>query len=247
MTVPVWLNPDEPENFPALDNALQEPNGLLAVGGDLSPQRLLAAYRQGIFPWYSKGQPILWWSPDPRAILIQTNARITRSLAKTLRQNRFHITIDTVFSDVMHSCAAPRATQTGTWITEEMCFAYQKLHTMGYAHSIECWLDKRLVGGLYGIALGQVFFGESMFSTESNASKVAFVHLLAHLIHWGFQLVDCQVESPHVMSLGAITIPRAQFRTELDRLCLLPGKPDKWQADSVLQATLCKTGYLSEA
>jgi len=218
MTQIPWLDP-EVIDFPSPKMALDNPNGLLAAGGDLSVQRLLQAYRQGIFPWYEKGQPILWWSPSPRAVLMPDQLHTSRSLRKTLRQGAFTVTADTVFREVMTACADTRQLSphqdTGTWITAEMIKAYCELHRRGIAHSIEAWQGDRLVGGLYGLALGKVFFGESMFSRVSNASKVAFVHLVQQLSQWGYQVIDCQVSSQHLTSLGVQEIPRAHFQTLL--------------------------------
>ena len=210
---PVWLdnNPDNID-FPHPDLALTEPNGLLAVGGDLSPQRIINAYLNGIFPWYSAGEPILWWSPDPRAVLFPDKLHVSRSLKKTIRKNIYNTTVDQAFEQVINHCAqTPRKDQDGTWITDEMAQAYLYLHKLGFAHSAECWLDGKLVGGLYGLALGRVFFGESMFSHCSNASKVAFVHLLDELKKADYALIDCQVTTDHLLSLGAEEIPRNQF------------------------------------
>jgi len=217
---PYWIPRDAPPDaFPELCFALSEPNGLLAAGGDLEPQRLLVAYRRGIFPWFSEGQPVLWWSPDPRAVLLPQEIKVSRSLRKTLRRGIFQITQDTAFGDVIRGCASPRPNDMGTWITEEMVEAYCRLHSMGYAHSVECWHEGELVGGLYGVALGQVFFGESMFSRMSDASKVALVRLR----ELGFELIDCQVPNDHLASLGAREIPREDFTRLLDRWCVAPG------------------------
>lgn len=201
--------------FPPSSYALKEPNGLLAVGGDLSPSRLLQAYRQGIFPWYEEGQPILWWTPDPRMVLFPDECHLSRSLQKLLRQNRFHLTADRVFPEVIDNCAAPRGGIPGTWITPEMRAAYIALHETGYAHSIEVWEADELVGGLYGVAQGAIFFGESMFSRRPNTSKVAFASLAQTLHHWGYRLLDCQVASPHLFSLGAREISRTEFEAIL--------------------------------
>ena len=206
----IWLDNDSLA-FPPLETALDDPNGLLAAGGNLSSQRLLAAYRLGIFPWFEEGQPLLWWSPDPRSVLFPQDLHISRSLRKTLRCNRFTITADRDFEAVIRGCAEQREYALGTWITEDMVKAYLKLFEMGYAHSIEVWQNNRLMGGLYGIALGKVFFGESMFSRETDASKVAFVYLVRQLESWGFQLIDCQVQSQHLTRLGATAISRQQF------------------------------------
>lgn len=221
---PYWLEPDtDPAQFPDPAFALEEPNGLLAVGGDLSPARLLNAYRQGIFPWYSQGEPILWWSPDPRTVLLPAQLHLSRSLRKTLRRHPFRITLDSAFARVMDECSESRrlkdGSQSGTWISDEMKAAYGALHRIGFAHSVECWQGEELVGGLYGVSMGKVFFGESMFSRRTDASKVGFAHLVRQLIDWEFALIDCQVYSTHLASLGAIDIPREQFLTLLDEHC----------------------------
>ena len=214
-----WLPPDDPDApFPSVTTALRDPDGLLAAGGDLAPDRLLRAYRNGIFPWYSTGEPILWWSPDPRAVLFPEQLRISRRLARTLRQDRFRISYDTCFERVVNACAAPRADSRGTWITTEMMAAYTHLHALGHAHAIEVWQEQRLVGGLYGIALGRVFFGESMFSSVRDASKVALAYLCARLRRHGFGLLDCQVVSGHLLRMGAEQLPRARFLALLDSL-----------------------------
>jgi len=218
MGPPFILNPHHIE-FPSPHLALQEPDGLLAVGGDLHPDRLLAAYKQGIFPWFSDDQPILWWSPNPRCILLPEQLAISRSMKKVLKRGEYQTTIDQAFSEVMRRCAAPRDNQDGTWITQEMYRAYNQLHREGHAHSAECWWRGELVGGLYGIAIGQVFFGESMFSQRSNASKAAFITLVQQLISWGYQLIDCQVHTDHLESMGAIEIPRDVFLQKLNQLC----------------------------
>jgi len=210
---PIWLDQD-PDNieFPNPRYALTEPDGLLAVGGDLSPQRIINAYLNGIFPWYSEGQPILWWSPNPRAVLFPEKLHVSKSLKKTIRQAVFTTTIDAAFEEVIHFCASTsRNDQDGTWITNDIEQAYITLHKAGIAHSAECWSQGKLVGGLYGLALGKVFFGESMFSHQSNASKVAFVHLLDELKKANYALIDCQVTTEHLLSLGAEEIPRDQF------------------------------------
>jgi leucyl/phenylalanyl-tRNA---protein transferase len=194
-----------------VERALDEPDGLLAAGGDLSPRRLIAAYRRGVFPWYSAGQPILWWSPDPRAVLLPAEFRCSRSLRKTLRNRGFEHEVDRAFEAVIAACAAPRDRHFGTWITPEMQAAYVELHRQGYAHSVETWLDGRLVGGLYGLRLGGVFFGESMFSLERDASKAALAHLVARCQRAGIVLIDCQLASRHLASLGSRCIPRARF------------------------------------
>ncbi len=227
---PFWIAPrDTSDFFPDISLALDEPDGLLAVGGDLCPPRLLAAYRQGIFPWYNHGQPILWWSPNPRTVLFPHKLHVSRSLRKTLRQRRFEVTADTAFEAVIEACSAPRENrESGTWITEEMKQAYRHLFELGHAHCVECWLDGKLVGGLYGVGIGHVFFGESMFSRARDASKVAFVQLVQQLEQWGYGLVDCQVHSAHLESLGAETIDREHFRQLLDHWCPQAGHTGRW-------------------
>jgi leucyl/phenylalanyl-tRNA--protein transferase len=227
---PFWLDPaDSSYTFPPTRLALRDPNGLLAVGGDLAPGRLLAAYRHGIFPWYSDDQPILWWTPDPRAVLFPDELKVSRSLRKTLRQGRFEVSLDRGFGEVMRACAEPRSDGLGTWITDDMVEAYARLHSLGHAHSVECWSGGELVGGLYGVAIGRVFFGESMFSRRTDASKVAFVHLVAQLRAWGFGVIDCQVGSKHLASLGAREVRRSEFEALLDRYCEQAGHADQWQ------------------
>jgi leucyl/phenylalanyl-tRNA--protein transferase len=207
-----WLAPDgDREWFPPLDQVLDEPEGLLAAGGDLSISRLLAAYRRGIFPWYSAGQPVLWWSPNPREIMIPSEFRCSRSLGKTLRNRGFEVTFDGDFAAVVDACAARREHSPGTWITPEMRTAYCALHAQGHAHSVEVRLDGALVGGLYGVLLGRVFFGESMFSRERDASKVALARLAERAVVAGVQLIDCQLPTPHLRSLGSKPMPRHEF------------------------------------
>jgi leucyl/phenylalanyl-tRNA--protein transferase len=222
-----WLGPDL--RFPALDTALDEPNGLLAAGGDLSPQRIVAAYRRGIFPWFSPGQPILWWSPDPRMVLPTGEFRVSHSLRKRVRRREFEVRVDTAFAEVIRACAdTPREGQGGTWITAEMCNAYCTLHERGYAHCVESWQDGRLVGGLYGLHLGRVFFGESMFASVTDASKVAMVHLVGLLRARNVPLIDCQQETPHLASMGARPIPRAKFAGQLAQLIHSAEPADPW-------------------
>jgi len=229
---PFWLDPQgDPCTFPAPHLALREPDGLLAVGGDLSPQRLLCAYRIGIFPWYSEGQPILWWTPDPRTVLFPAGLHVSRSLRKWLRQRRYRFSLDTAFATVLEACAAPRADGLGTWLLPEMRAAYQHLHELGFAHSVEVWEDAELIGGLYGLALGGVFFGESMFSRRPNASKVALVHLVRQLEAWGFALLDAQVASDHLFSLGAEEIPRERFMALLDEHADRTARPGPWRLE----------------
>jgi leucyl/phenylalanyl-tRNA---protein transferase len=211
-----WL--DHRHQFPPLQQALLEPNGLLAAGGDLTPARVLAAYRRGIFPWFMPGEPILWWSPDPRMVLYPDELHIHRSLAKVLRNKAYRITFDTAFSQVMAGCAAPRGEQAGTWISPEMVEAYVALHEAGYAHSFECWMDDELVGGLYGMAIGKMFYGESMFAKRADASKIAFVHAVQQLQAQGFALIDCQMYTDHLARFGAREISREQFIGQLEQL-----------------------------
>lgn len=225
---PFWLDPNDHHSvFPDVRLALKEPNGLLAVGGDLSPQRLLAAYRQGIFPWFSEGQPILWWSPDPRSVLVPERLKLSRSLKKTLNNSPLRVTVDRAFTRVVDACAGPRRDSEGTWITDDMFRAYCRLHEQGYAHSVEAWLDGKLVGGLYGVALGRIFFGESMFHTITDASKIAFVHFTRQLQARNFVLIDCQVQTRHLDSLGAELMPRERFIQTLNRSCK-PARPGSW-------------------
>lgn len=224
------LDPLRPEQgFPPLHKALDEPNGLIAIGGCLSPQRIVNAYRHGLFPWFNPGEPILWWSPDPRSVLFPDRLYVSRSLAKTLRKQEFDIRYDSAFAEVVSACAEPRDSQSGTWITEDMKDAYQQLHELGIAHSCEAWQQNELVGGLYGIAIGQVFFGESMFHRVTDASKVAFVHLVRQLAYWGYHLIDCQVSSEHLFSLGAEEIPRNEFASRLQHLCNFRPAQEAWR------------------
>jgi leucyl/phenylalanyl-tRNA--protein transferase len=227
-----WLGARDP--FPPVEYALRDPNGLLAAGADLSPLRLLDAYRQGIFPWYSDGDPVLWWSPDPRMVLFLDELRVTRSLRRVIRAQRFTITMDTAFHQVMLGCAAPRADQEGTWITPDILEAYAALSELGYAHSVEAWAGDELAGGLYGVAIGRMFFGESMFARQTDASKVAFAHLVLQLRHWGFEMIDCQMSTAHLASLGAREEPRARFNERLSRLVRLEPIPGPWQVDPAL-------------
>ncbi len=229
MSAPYLLSDDQLDLFPDVELALEEPNGLLAVGGDLSPQRLLAAYKNGIFPWYSDDQPIMWWSPDPRAILKLDDFKISRSLKKTLNKNIFQVSFDTAFNDVIQACSMSRKDGFGTWITEGMMQAYSELHHLGYAHSVECWHEQELVGGLYGLSIGHAFFGESMFSRKSDASKVALAYLVKQLKQWHFDFIDAQVSSEHMVSLGAQDITRRQFMTELQQTLKLSSRIGKWR------------------
>lgn len=226
------LNPRTDDlRFPPVEHA--SPEGLLAVGGDLRPERLLEAYRHGIFPWYNDGDPILWWSPDPRAVLFPGKLHISRSLKRSLRPGLFTVTLDTRFRDVMTHCAGPRPQypEGGTWITEAMLEAYTGLHDLGYAHSVETWKEGKLVGGLYGVALGGAFFAESMFTLVDDASKVALVRLVQQLQAWDFRIIDCQQSSPHVARFGAEEIPRREFLDHLAAALTVPDRRGRWEFD----------------
>jgi len=225
-----WLTPNS--FFPPLEDALVEPNGLLAAGGDLSPERLIEAYCSGIFPWFNENEPILWWSPDPRMVLFPSELRISRSLNKILRNSNYEVRVDSAFSQVIQACAAPRKGQSGTWIHSDMVSAYTELHEMGLAHSVETWVGGELIGGLYGIAQGKMFFGESMFSRIHDASKIAFVHLVKQLEQWNFNMIDCQMRTAHLASFGAREIPRKEFSQRLKELVNYPNQIEKWQFDN---------------
>jgi len=214
-----------------VSRALSEPNGLLAAGADLSPGRLIDAYRQGIFPWYSEDQPLLWWSPDPRMVLFPAELRLTRSLKKRLRRDDYEIRTDTRFEEVMRACAEPRPGQGGTWITDDMVNAYCSVHAQGLAHSVETWIDGELAGGLYGIALGRIFYGESMFTRVTDASKLAFAHLVRQIERWGFGMIDCQMKTPHLATFGAREIPRGEFMRKLQELVNYPAPVGEWRLD----------------
>jgi leucyl/phenylalanyl-tRNA--protein transferase len=224
-----WLHPGD--TFPPVARALREPNGLLAAGGDMSAQHLIEAYRQGIFPWFNPGEPILWWSPDPRMVLFPAELKVSRSLRKTLKKQNYEVRVDTDFCAVIRACAAPREAAGGTWISEEMVAAYTALHEKGLAHSVETWHDGELIGGLYGVALGRMFYGESMFSRATDASKIAFVHLVRQLERWGFGMIDCQMKTAHLATLGAREIPRSEFVQGLSQLIELSHQPGRWQFD----------------
>ena len=225
-----WLERGDP--FPPIERALRNPNGLLAAGADLSVERLLAAYRRGIFPWYSNGQPPRWWSPDPRMVLYCEELKLSRSLAKSIRNKGYEVRIDTAFAEVLRGCAEPRKHERGTWLSADMRVAYSRLHLEGYAHSFETWRAGELVGGLYGVALGRMFFGESMFSRATDASKVALARLVDELKARGFPLVDCQMYTPLLESLGAREIPRRDFLRALASLVNYPEPPMKWNSVS---------------
>ena len=229
--------PDSP--FPPASRALRDPDGLLAAGGDLSPARLLNAYRRGIFPWFNEGDPILWWCPDPRVVFDTARFRLSDRSRRTLRRSGWQLRADTSFAGVMRACAqAPRKGQEGgTWIGPSMLEAYAELHRLGHAHSVEVYAGARLVGGIYGVAIGRMFFGESMFSGESGGSKAALAGLARRLAGWGWPLLDAQVENPHLLSLGARRVPRPEFLACVEELAVLPGRPGPWTADfGVLEA-----------
>jgi leucyl/phenylalanyl-tRNA--protein transferase len=230
-----FLGPADP--FPPVEYALDEPNGLLAAGGGLTVPRLIEAYARGIFPWFSAGDPVLWWSPDPRMVLFSDELRVSRSLARRLRQHTFEVTADRDFAAVLRGCAEPRDHDRGTWLVPQMMRAYERLHEAGLAHSIEVWRDEELVGGLYGVALGHAFFGESMFTRRTDASKVALAYLLAQFRRWRFPFVDCQMSTPHLASLGAREIPRHEFVRLVNRLVRHDGVPGPWRLDADLSAS----------
>jgi leucyl/phenylalanyl-tRNA--protein transferase len=218
---------DHRMTFPPVEYA---EDGLLAVGGDLRPERLLLAYRSGVFPWYSEGQPILWHSPDPRMVLVAADLKVPRSLRKTIRKQPYRVTLDTAFAKVVGACASiERPGQSGTWITLEMQAAYRELHRRGFAHSVEAWEGRRLAGGLYGVSLGAAFFGESMFALAPDASKVAFVRLVEHLVRWGIGLVDCQVHTDHLARFGAVEWPRKRYLAALKKALASPTRPGPWR------------------
>jgi leucyl/phenylalanyl-tRNA--protein transferase len=224
-----WLRPKDP--FPAVDKALAEPNGLLCAGLELSPARILEAYRQGIFPWFNHGEPVLWWSPDPRMVLVPAEFRLSRSFARRMKRGDYEIRADTAFRQVMEACAERRKGQGGTWIGPAMLDAYTRLHAMGHAHSVETWIEGELAGGLYGLAIGRMFYGESMFARKTDASKLALAHLCRQLDAWGVELIDCQMETTHLASLGAKPVSRTRFIRQVKRLIELPPIPTPWRLD----------------
>jgi leucyl/phenylalanyl-tRNA--protein transferase len=225
-----FLGPADP--FPPVEQALDQPDGLLAAGGSLTTRRLVDAYRRGIFPWFNEGDPILWWSPDPRMVLRPSRLHVSHSLAKKLRKGSFLVTIDRAFARVLDGCAAPRTGDSGTWLSMPMRRAYTALHQAGLAHSIEVWMDGELAGGIYGVGIGRMFFGESMFTRRSDASKIAMARLAAQLERWDCPLVDCQLETDHLLSLGAEHMPRRAFVAEVERLTQLGAPP--WEIDADL-------------
>ena len=228
-----WLDPRQPDQpFPDPESALPEPNGLLAVGGDLSARRLLRAYAQGIFPWFNPDEPILWWSPNPRCLFTPGTVHASHSLAKRLRRPDYAVSFNRAFEEVLEACAGPRRGTRGTWLGPDMRRAYLELRRLGHAHSVELWMHGELVGGLYGVAIGGAYFGESMFSRRSDASKLALVHLDRQLADWGFGLLDCQVASEHLQRLGARTLPRSEFLALLQEAAQRPA-PRRWQFDAI--------------
>ena len=227
-----WLRSDDP--FPPVERALEEPNGLLAAGGDLSVPRLVRAYESGIFPWYSEGQPVLWWSPDPRMVLFPAELKIPRSLKKRLAKRDYEVRADTAFEEVIRACAAPRRGHDETWITEEMIAAYTRLHHAGHAHSVEAWIGGSLAGGLYGVAIGRMYYGESMFTRAPDASKIALAHLVRQLERWGCGMIDCQMTTAHLARFGAREVPRAEFVRKLSELVNYPQTARKWSFDDDL-------------
>ena len=231
-----WLADRDP--FPPVDTALRDPNGLLAAGGDLSPGRLLDAYARGIFPWFGDADPVLWWSPDPRMVLWLRDLHVSRSLRRAIRSARYTVTLDAAFPQVMAVCAEPRDAEGGTWITAGMMDAYNRLAALGHAHSVEVWSGGELAGGLYGVALGRMFYGESMFSEHRDASKVALVYLVRQLERWGFELIDCQMSTAHLASLGAREIPRTEFLQLVHRLVHLPAVPSPGALEADFMETL---------
>jgi len=232
------LGPSDP--FPPVERALHEPNGLLAAGGGLSVARLVDAYQRGIFPWFSEGDPVLWWSPDPRMVLRTDRVHVSRSLRRRLRRGDYEVSFNRAFGDVLQACAAPRRAESGTWLVTSMRRAYERLHRAGVAHSVEVWMNGDLAGGLYGVALGRMFFGESMFTRQTDASKVAIVTLAAQLVRWGVPIVDCQMRTEHLASLGAVDVPRRDFvRTVGHLVSQRPITP--WQLDDDLRVDPCAT------
>src|SRR5262245_9980211 len=231
MNIP-WLGPNDP--LPPVEHALRRPNGLLAAGGGLTVPRLLEAYSRGCFPWFNEGEPVLWWSPDPRMVLVPDELHVSTSLAKRIRQGGFEIRADTDFASVIAGCAEPRPGQQGTWISPAIVDAYVALHAQGVAHSVETWIDGQLAGGLHGIALGRAFFGESMFARVTDASKLAFVHAVCQLRRWGVGLIDCQMSTAHLASLGAREIPRALFLRRIATLTSRSAARSPWRLDADL-------------
>ena len=231
-----WLDEAHRPAFPPTSRATRRPNGLLAAGGALTPDWLLAAYRRGIFPWFSDGEPILWWSPDPRMVVFPDQVRITRSLRKALRNSTYEVRLDHDFAAVIKACAEPREPGGGTWITPAIQAAYLRMHELGYAHCVETWIDGELSGGLYGIAIGRAFYGESMFSRRTDASKIAFAHLTRFLLQHDFRVLDCQMTTQHLSSLGGREIPREAFARMLGELTREDRPPARWPQDGAQAA-----------
>ena len=229
-----FLGPQDP--FPPVDQALDHPDGLLAAGGTLTMKRLVDAYRRGIFPWFNEGDPVLWWSPDPRTVLVPSRMHVSHSLKKRLKKENFLVTVDCAFSRVLDGCAAPRANEIGTWLTPQMRRAYTSLHIAGLSHSIEVWMDGELAGGIYGVAIGRMFFGESMFAHRTDASKIAMARLAMQLDRWQFPMIDCQLETDHLLSLGAEHVPRRTFVREVERLTREP--EPRWELDADLRGSI---------
>ena len=227
-----WLDPRNPHQpFPPVHLAMRDPNGLLAIGGDLSMPRLMRAYSQGIFPWFNPDEPILWWCPDPRAALPPSQMHVSHSLRKRIRRQDYAVTLDRAFDQVLEACAAARTKSRGTWLGNDMQSAYREMHRNGHSHSVEVWREGRLIGGLYGVALGRVFFGESMFSRADDGSKLAFHFLCQQLHEWRFELIDCQISSAHLSTLGAREIRRDEFLSRMRQGVALPGYPGLWRFD----------------
>ena len=231
-----WLERDDP--FPLTHTALKQPNGLLAAGADLTPGRLIEAYSLGVFPWFNADEPVLWWSPDPRMVLFPDELKVARSLKKVLRNRTYEVRLDTAFSQVMQGCAQPRNGQSGTWISPMMTDAYTRIHEMGVAHSAETWIDGKLAGGLYGVALGRMFYGESMFTEVTDASKIAFVHMVWQLKRWGFGLIDCQMKTAHLETFGAREIRRSDFMRRVSKLIQYSPAPTHWRFDPDIKLEL---------
>lgn len=237
-----WIGPDDPPNcFPPVDTALREPDGLLAAGGDLAPERLLWAYRHGIFPWYDEGQPLLWWSPNPRCLFARGDFHASRRLLRWMRSSSIEVRTNSAFGEVIRACAGPRRYEQGTWITPDMIAAYETLHDQGWAHSIEIWDGDELCGGLYGLIIGKAFFGESMYSARENASKVALMFLDSLLDSGDFELIDCQVISQHLMSLGARILPRNEFVTALESACASLRRYENWPSAPITARQLAQS------
>lgn len=228
-----WLDPRNPgQPFPPVHLAMRDPNGLLAIGGDLSEQRLLRAYAQGVFPWFNPDEPILWWCPDPRAVLLPADLHVSHTLRKSLRRENYAVTLDRAFIDVLEACSAQRSKSNGTWLGGDMKRAYFDLHLSGYAHSVEVWREGKLIGGLYGVALGRVFFGESMFTRATDGSKIGLYWLCEQLKAWNYEMIDCQISSAHLLSMGAREMPREDFLRHLRPTVNRAGYPGLWRFES---------------